>query len=370
MRARRPLLAVPLAFALALPACGGDETPPATAAGPEAAPVPVASAPVLRESIVEPVLGTGTIAAHKTTDVGPRVSGIVDAIHVAVGDRVEAGDPLFRTRTVDYEIRVREAESALRLARANAQKAERDFERIRTLHGQRVASDERLDAVRTAFEMAAAQRDQAEAALAQARQNLADTTVRAPYRGVITHRFVDEGAMLSTMMTMGNAVVQIMKVDRVVAIVSLPELHLARVHVGTPGAVRVAGIEREYPAAVDVLNDRVDPVSRAFEVRLGIENPDYALKPGLFAELELRPEAREATLVERAALLGGEGASYVFVLADGRAARRPVRVRELDARRVEVLEGLAPGERVLLGPNLTQLADGSAVAVEVTHADR
>ena len=114
----------------------------------------------------------------------------------------------------------------------------------------------------------------------------------------------------------------------------------------------------------------MDPVSRAFEVRLAIENPDYALKPGLFAELELRPEPRDATLLERGALLGGEGAAYVFVLSDGHAARRPVRVKELDAARVEVLEGLAPGEHVLLGPNLAQLTDGSPVAVEVTRADR
>jgi len=367
MRALPPLLLISLALG-----CGGREAPPGSVASPVPAPatITVASSEVRREAIVEPVLGTGTIAADKTTDIGPRVSGIVETINVAVGDRVEEGDPLFRTRPVDYEIRVREAESAARLGRANAEKAKRDLERIETLHGQHVASDERLDAVRTAWEMAAAQRDQAEAALAQARQNLADTTVRAPYRGVITRRFVDEGAMLSTMMTAGNAVVQIMKVDVVEAIVSLPEVHLARVHVGTPGVVRVDGIARSYPSQVTVLNDRVDPVSRAFEVRLELENPDYALKPGLFAELELRPEPRDATLLDRGALLGSEGAAYVFVAADGHASRRAVRVKELDAARVEVLDGLAPGERVLLGPNLTQLTDGSAVTVEISRADR
>jgi RND family efflux transporter MFP subunit len=361
--------ALAAALALALASCGGDDgTPDAVASAPVS--VPVASVEVVHESIVEPVLGTGTIAAHKSTDVGPRVSGMIDVIHVAVGDRVEEGDPLFRTRPIDYEIRVQQAESALRLARASAQKADRDLERMRTLHDRSVASDERLDAARTAAEMAAAQRDQAEAALAQARQNLADTTVRAPYRGVITRRFVDEGAMLSTMMTAGNAVVQIMKVDVVAAIVLLPEAHLARVHVGTPGRVRVDGIARAYEAKIHILNDRVDPVSRAFEVRLALDNPDYALKPGLFAELELFPEAREATLLDRSALLGGEDATYVFVLSDGRAARRPLRIRELDAARVEVLEGLSPGERVLVGPNLMQLADGTPVTVEVPHADR
>jgi RND family efflux transporter MFP subunit len=359
-----------LALALALAGCGGEETPPVAAAAEGPTAIPLSVSPVLRESIVEPILGTGTIAAHKTTDVGPRVSGIVDEIFVAIGDRVEEGGPLFRTRPVDYEIRVREAESAARLARANAEKARRDLERIQTLHGQNVASDERLDAVRTAHEMAVAQHGQAEAALAQARQNLADTTVRAPYRGVITRRFVDEGAMLSTMMTAGNAVVQIMKMDLVVAIVQLPELDLARVRVGTKGVVRVDGLDRSYATEVAVLNDRVDAASRAFEVRLGIENPDYALKPGLFAELELHPDPREATLVDRAALLGGSSATHVFVLADGHAERRTVRVQELDARRVEVLEGLATGERVLLGPNLAQLSDGAPVAVEAPHADR
>jgi RND family efflux transporter MFP subunit len=218
--------------------------------------------------------------------------------------------------------------------------------------------------------MAAAQRDQAEAALAQARQNLADTSVRAPYRGVITQRFVDEGAMLSTMMTAGNAVVQILKMDLVVAIVQLPEVHLARVHVGTPGVVRIDGLDRSFETEVAVLNDRVDSASRAFEVRLAIENADYAVKPGLFAEVELSPEPRAATLLARGAVLGAEGSHYVFVEQDGRAVRRALRLRELDAARVEVLDGLAPGERVLLGPNLTRLADGTPVRVEVAHADR
>ncbi len=367
MRPPRKLL---LACGLVLSACGAGEPSQPEVSAPTPAPIPLASSEVLRESIVEPVLGTGTIAAHKTTDIGPRVSGIIDVIHVAVGDRVEEGAPLFRTRPVDYEIRVRQADSEARLARANAEKAARDLERIQTLHNQNVASEERLDAVHTASEMASARRDQAAAALAQARQNLADTSVRAPYRGVITRRFVDEGAMLSTMMTAGNAVVQIMKMDIVAAIVQLPEMQLARVHVGTPGSVRVDGIDRAYETRVAILNDRVDPVSRAFEVRLAIENADYALKPGLFAELELSPEPREATLMERGALLGSEGNHYVFVLQNGQAARRELRVRELDAARVEVLEGLAPGERVLLGPNLTQLSDGSPVAVEVPHADR
>ena len=131
--------------------------------------------------------------------------------------------------------------------------------------------------------------------------------------------------MLSTMMTAGNAVVQIMKMDVVAAIVQLPEVHLARVHARhARRRARRRHRAQRTRAQVAILNDRVDPVSRAFEVRLAIENADYALKPGLFAELGAAPRRRaSATLLERGALLGGEGARYVFVLAGGRAARRP-----------------------------------------------
>ena len=215
----RPALVL-LAFALV--ACGGGETAPTAESrtGPE--PVSVAITRVDRDSIVRTLVGTGTLAAHKTTDVGPRVTGIIEEILVRVGDRVDAGAPLFRTRSSDYEIRVRQARAQARLARAEAARMERELRRIEKLHADGVASEGGLDEARTAFETTAAQRDAAAAALAEAEQNLKDTEVTAPYTGVITHRYVDEGAMMSTMMSATSKVVQIMKIDLVAAIVQVP----------------------------------------------------------------------------------------------------------------------------------------------------
>ena len=353
-----------------LVSCTAGESPDEAPDLAAPAPVPISFTVVTRDSIVEPIVGSGTIAANKTTILGPRVSGIVDEIYVAVGDRVEASTPLFRTRPSSYEIRATEAASSARLARAESDKAERDVRRVETLHERGVASDEQLDGARTAFEIAAARRGQAEAALAQARQELADTVVRAPYAGVITQRYVDEGAMMNTMMSSSSQVIQLMKVDVVVAIVQIPEVHLPRVRVGTPARVAVDGTRGEYPTEVHVLNDRVDPASRAFEVRLGIQNPNLEIKPGLFAEATLLPEPREVTRIERRGVLGGIDSRYVFLEVDGRALRRSVSLRELDATYMEVLEGLVAGDRVLIGPNLPQLTEGTPVAVEVARANR
>lgn len=350
-----------------LSACGGDQAP---GPGEVAAATPVQASPVRMEKIVEPILGTGSVAAEKTTEIGPRVDGIIDEIYVKVGDRVEAGQPLFRTRPVDYEISTRQAQHALALARAELRKAERDLRREEKLHESNVVSEDRLDAVRTAHEIARARVGEAETALERARQNLADTVVEAPYAGVITARYVDEGAMQRTMMSASAVVVQLMKTDRVVAIVQVPATYLARVRVGTRARVEIDGLPGVFEGAVFVLNDRVDARTRAFEVRIPLENPERAIKPGLFARAHLLPEPRDVAVVARRAVLGAEGDRYVFVAENGHAVRRRLRVRDLDADRLEVLEGLAPGDEVLVGPALARLREGDAVVVEEQHAHR
>lgn len=333
--------------------------------------ISISSVPVRWEKLVEPVFGTGTIVADKTTQLGPRVDGIIDQIYIEVGDRVESEQPLFRTRQVDYEIRVREAEYAHRMARAESEKLQRDLARIRGLHERQVASAEQLDAARTAAEIATARRGAAETAHARARQSLADTVVGAPYAGVITSRRVDEGTMMRTMMSVGASVVQIMKTDIVIAIVQIPEIDLPRVSVGTPARLRIDGMHKEYEGSVDILNDSVDPVSRAFEVRLRIPNPTLEIKPGLFVQVEILPEPREAPVIDRRAVLGTAAAGrFVYLSVDGMAVRRSVRVRELDSTRMELLEGLAPGDRALAGPNLPRITDGASVRIEVARADR
>ena len=255
-----------LVLATALSGCGSSETPEPEVATPQ--PIKVTRVAIVQEKIAVPVFGTGTIAAHKSTKIGPRVDGIIEEIFVMVGDRVQIGDPLFRTRQVHYQIRVDEARQSLLLAEAELENAERERDRIAILHSRNVASQESLDDVKTGHDIAAARLGKARAAHARALQEFEDTMVRAPYPGAITNRYVDEGTMMRTMMSANSPVVQIMKMDIVAAIIQVPEAHLSRIHVGTSARVRADGIDRVIDSEVYILNDLVDPVSRAFEVRL------------------------------------------------------------------------------------------------------
>ena len=333
-----------------------------------------------QEEIVEPVIGTGTIAASQKTNIGPTVTGILEETFVAVGDRVKKGEPLFRVRGTNYEIRVQEAQFQVQLAQAELENAASELKRIKELRSSGVASKGRLDKVQAQFNIATARLGIARASLAKAKQDLDDTVVRAPYDCVVVYQHKYVGEFLTTFGGPGGmpggggggggrGVFDISKIDIVAAIVEIPETKLKYIRLGTPGRVYIDGLDQEYPSQVHILNDQVDTVTRKVQVRLAILNPDYAIKPGLFARATMLPDARKVLTLDRRALMGSQSARYVFAHREGRATRVPVTVRELDARRVEIVKGLTAADRILVGPGLNRVRDGDPVSVEIAHVD-
>ncbi|MFP5468882.1 MAG: efflux RND transporter periplasmic adaptor subunit, partial [Alphaproteobacteria bacterium] len=383
-----------IALLLALGACGKDEEKAADAGKPVTATAPAAveQKPIelsivkpATEQIIEPVVGTGSISASQKSNIGPSVSGILEKTFVAVGDRVKQGDPLFEIRKTDYVIRLQEAQFQVKLAEADFTNAKAEYERISELKSSGVVSKGQMDKIQAQYSVSEARLGIARANLAKARQALDDTTVRAPYDGVIVYQYKYDGEYMSVMGGPpgmgdgggapggggggGRGVFDISKIDIVAAIVEIPETKLRFVRLGTPGIVRIDGMGKEYPSQVHVINDQVDTVSRKVQLRLAILNPDYAIKPGLFARATLTSDPRPAITLDRRAVLGPQDAQYVFVAVDGHAKQTKITSRELDARRVEILEGLTPEDHVLMGPNLTRVRDGDAISVEMAYVD-
>ncbi|MEQ8746897.1 efflux RND transporter periplasmic adaptor subunit [Pyruvatibacter sp.] len=377
----RSAFSLPLAAAIlsgvflgALTACGdGSDTASGETATPD--PTQMASAVVQSVTIEQPIIGTGTIAPLQSTDLGPRVDGIIEEIYVRVGQRVEKDEPLFRTRDIDLKFKEQELENELKLASATATEASRDYNRIAKLHKRGNASAGALDKSRAAHESAQARLGIAEAKLGQARQALVDAVVTAPYAGVITARNVHEGHFMATRMGGGgmmgpSGVVQIMEIHIVAAIVQVPEVHLSKFAVGTRAKVIVDGLNDEFESEVHRINDFIDPVKRTIEVRIGIENEDYRIKPGSFARALIYPPAQTVLALPRGTVLGYDEQQYVFVEQNGVAQRRSVETTQLDAERVTILSGLEEGDTVLSGPGLRTLVDGDPVIIrDASEAD-
>jgi len=285
---------------------------------------------------------------------------------------VKKGQALFRTRDVDIRLQVRELEGQVALARAQNANAQADLRRQDALKAGGWVSASKLDAMRTQAEVSRAQAGVWEAKLAQVRQNLADTIVRAPYAGVITRKDVYEGRFMATRFGggMGGAsgVVQIMDIDTVAAIVSVPEIYVSQIKVDMPAKVRVDGFEKPFDAKVAVVNHRVDDKTRSVEVRIAIPNKDHKILPGLFCNVELIPAARKVLVANRKFILGGEDSRYAFVIENGRAKKILLSARDLDAERVEITSNVPEGTELIGGPNISRLTDGIAVKTEAPAA--
>jgi len=328
----------------------------------------VGAAKVERAKIAPHITGSGNITPIKLTDIGPSVDGIIQEVKVGVGDRVKKGQVLFRTRDVDLRLQVQEMERQLALAKAQQANAHAELKRQDRLKAGGWVSASRMDSMRTNAAVANAQTGVWEARLAQLRQQLADTVVRAPYDGVITRKDIYEGRFMATrfggMPGGASGVVQIMDIDTVAAIVNVPEIYVAHLKKGMPAKVKIDGFDKPFESIVHVINHRVDDKTRSVEVRIGIANKDHKILPGLYCSVELAPEAREVLVVDRKAVLGGEGARYAFIAENGRARKIKLSTRDLDAERFEVTSNVPEGTVLLTGSNLARLSEGIAVKVD------
>ena len=378
---RRPLVrgVGRLAAALlmvALTGCGEDVAETGTSAGGDrgdaassSAPVHVALAIVEEIEVRETVIATGTVAAKQTSNIGPLVGGVIEKIYVRVGDRVAKGAPLFQTRPNIYERELREAEADVELAQAKLVQAQRNYDRAKELARRGTVSQARLDDAETSLRVAEAAMHRQEASADTARQKYEDTVVRAPFDGVITERYTNEGVFLTNVFRGGSdsTVVEIQEVYIVGAIVRAPEAKLPLLRLDLAAKLYVEGFETPFTSSVLILNDKVDVRTRTVELRLPIANPDYAVKPGQFVRAEIITDPKSVLVVPRKALLGTALNQYVFISADGVAQRRVVTVEELDADRVRILTGLTAGENVVL-PGEVEIHDGDRVSAGAQHA--
>ena len=313
-------------------------------------------------TVNNPIIGTGTVYAEKTSKIGPLVEGQVMRVHVKVGDHVKKGDPLFQIRSDSYRFIHEESKAALEVTRAKLVEAEPAYKRSKNLYDRGTTSLAKLDKARSALAQVRASINSATVAVQRAKKNLDDTIVYAPFNGVITSRYVDEGIFLSNRVPGGSsAIIELKKIDVVKAIVQIPARELEKLYIGEPVRLNIDGIAKPISAEVSIINDKVDVATRTVEVRIAIANKNLAIKPGLFVRAEIQPKGHKAIVLPRRVVLGSISQPYVYVPDKGKAMRKAVRIFDLDAMNVEIVHGLKSGERVLTGSDLKRLSNGSEI---------
>lgn len=337
---------------LALAGCGrskganGDPAGAGAGGGPMAMPVDVALART--DTVTETIRATGQVEAVQAIELRPEVEGRIVGIMVSEGREVAQGAPLFKIDDTELKAQVARLEAERDLA-------DQALTRTRELIAKNASSTADLEQAEATARSAAAQLD-----LQQVR--LDRTVVRAPFAGVVGQRLVSLGDYV----TSATRLTTLQTVDPQRAAFTVPESYAQQLQTRQRVSFTVAALpDRRFTGTVDFVDPRVELPGRTITVKASVPNPQRVLMPGMFIEASIAAETRpNAVVIPEDAVLPLSGSDFVWVVTEGKAARRQVTLGIRVPGFVEVRDGIAAGEQVVVG-GLERLFEGAPVRPNV-----
>ncbi|HEX5659865.1 MAG TPA: efflux RND transporter periplasmic adaptor subunit [Polyangiales bacterium] len=334
---------------------------------------------------------SGSLAAQDEVVVRTKVPGRLASLAVDLGSAVKLQQAIAQIEPVDYRLRVDQAEAALaqarallglppsassdavevdettgvRLAKATLVEQRANYERALQLVDKKLIGRAEFESSHASFLRAESdvQRareeifsrmallEQRKAELGLARQQLADTTIRAPLAGVVQLRSTTAGEFLAA----GAAVATVVRIDPLRLRVAVPERDAAKVALGQPVAVQVEAAQ--YTGKVARLSPALDAQNRTLVIEAELPNPGD-LRPGSFARATIRlGEGEPALAIPDSALIVFAGIEKVIVVEDGKAVERRIETGRRLRGVIEVTRGLAAGDQVVRVPGSLQHGD-------------
>jgi len=320
---------------------------------PPRAPRPVALYTVQRSTAQQSRVYPGVTAASSEVELAFRVAGPLVAVNVGPGDVVEKGAAVMQIDPRDYEDRIAVLEAQLAGARAGLEKVRLDFERTKPLKRQNVVSQADYDSAKTAYDTAAATVQRLAAELRVARHALEDTTLRAPFEGIVTAQLLENHEMVAA----GQKALKMQDISKVEIHVHIPENELKHYDLRPGQSVQAAFPAigtGSFQAQLREWSAEADPQTRTYEVVFVLDAPrDATILPGMTAEVRWqgRTQKQSPLAVPVSAIASSDdGGSMVWVYdeAAGTASPRSIETGGLlDGAHMSVLQGLAPGETIV-----------------------
>jgi RND family efflux transporter MFP subunit len=322
--------------------------------------------PVRQAELARTLEVSGTLVAVNSAFVKARVAAEVKSVAVREGDPVRVGQLLAQLDPTEFDLRLRQAEQQAQAARAQVEIAQRALQNSRSLVTQGFISATALENAVSTEAGAQATLQAALAAVDLARKARGDATVTAPIAGFVAQRLVQPGERVPV----DARLIEIVDLSRLELQATVPPENAAQLRVGSTARLQVDGIDGSVPALVVRINPSAQAGSRSVVAYLEL-TPLPGLRQGLFARGSIELERRRALLLPPSAVRNDQAQPYALRLEGERVAQRTL---QLGARglsgtdeAVEVLDGLAEGDRVLSG-SLGAVRDGAQVRITDTAA--
>jgi len=309
------------------------------------------------QPLVDEIQALGTANANESVEIRSRIPSLVDRVAFEEGELVTKGDLL-------VELESKEIIAGLALAEASLSESRSLYDRNQSLSASQAISASNLDQLLAEVKVNEAQ-------VEAARARLANSRILAPFSGRIGLRRVSPGSFVNntTVITTLDDVSTI-KLD-----FSVPETFITVVEDGmTIIAKSVVYPGRVFEGKVASIDTRLDPVSRAVQVRAIIPNDDGAIKPGMFMTIDLQRSRGDVLVAPEQAIVPEGSVQYVFVVNDGVAEKRAVTLGRRIPGFVVISDGLSAGETVVT-EGTGKIREGSAVeslnsASATTNSDK
>jgi len=299
---------------------------------------------------------TGSLMPFNEATVKAKVAGELVAVPVREGESVKQGQMLAKIDLTEVQARVAGREADMQAARAQLTWAEKNRSQQKALLEKAFISQSAFDNIQSNHDVAVAKLHAAEADLVVARKALGDAVLVAPFAGIVSQRHAQPGERVA----LDAKVVSIVDLSRLQLEASVPPAAIGQVKVGQSMSFRVEGFgERDFAGRIERINPAATAGSRSISIYAVIDNREGLLRGGMFAQGALTLGRVENTLAVPATAVREEiGQTYVYAIENGLIKRKNVKVGPADsAGRVQVLEGLSAGDRIVRA-NLGSLREG------------
>ncbi|MBC5772692.1 efflux RND transporter periplasmic adaptor subunit [Pontibacter sp. KCTC 32443] len=308
--------------------------------------IPVAVTEVKTAKLDKSFTAQGNFAPIQSLPLSSETQGQIQRVLKRKGDKVRAGELLIQVESNTMA-------ADLATAQTNAEKAKRDLERFENLAAGDAITQRQLEDARLAAKSTQAQ-------LVAARQRLNKTRITAPISGEINEIYVEVGSYLN----MGTKLYDIVNVDKLKLQVRASESEVLLISKGDKVTVKAdAGSGQEYEGIVTAIAAQADPTLK-FDVEIEVKNTaDNNLRAGMYGTAYFKvDDQRDALLLPREAIVGSIQNPSIYVVKDGKATQRTVKVGVVTQDQVEILEGVKPGEQVVRSGQIN-LREGIKVSV-------
>ncbi len=340
-----------LLFCLVVGGCGNGNDVNAQPDVPQPAKEPVVNVKTLElqpQDLEETFVLPANLEAWEDLTLAAEQAGAVRWIGPKEGDRLKQGEPILK---IDPET----LEANLSRDRAEYERQKSHLERMRRLVEKRLVSQQEFEDGRLAFEVARAQVRLSEVALAK-------SELKSPVDGVLDRLMVDRGEYVGV----GDPMALLVQVDRLKALIDVPEKDIPFLRVGQTVEVLMAAIDGQDTlqrrGEIIHLAYKADPMTRTYRAKIAVDNSDDALRPGMIVRAGfLRRQFRQVMAVPLYAMVDYEGQKVVYVAEDGVARRIRVQPEAVIGEQVVLSRGLSEGDRLIVkGQHV--LADGARIA--------